>query len=83
VILSINGTLSQTKPPELDEKHFRRNHKTAWLHYLDKLAAWLWQDHEGAARWTLIIDDALHHASTNHPPNTAAGFRSFISLRIQ
>jgi hypothetical protein len=48
----------QSKLHELDEKHFLRNQKTAWLQYLDKLAAWLWQDNEGAARWTLILDDA-------------------------
>jgi len=36
------------------------------LQYLDKLAAWLWQDNEGAARWTLILDDALRHAAVNH-----------------
>ena len=52
--------------PELDEKHFLRNQKTAWLQYLDKLAVWLWQDNKGAARWTLILDDALRHAAVNH-----------------
>jgi hypothetical protein len=45
--------------PELDPKGFSRNPKTAWLLYLDKLTAWVWQDKEGSARWTLILDDAL------------------------
>ena len=58
---------------ELDERHFGRNQKTTWLQYLDKLTAWLWQDNEGAARWTLILDDALRRAAVNHPPKTAAG----------
>jgi hypothetical protein len=48
---------TQSKLPELDEKYFLRNQKTAWLQYLDKLAVWIWQDNEGAARWTLILDD--------------------------
>ena len=59
--------------PELDEKAFARNQKTACLLYLDRLTAWLWQDKEGAARWTLILDDVLRRASVNHPPRTAAG----------
>jgi hypothetical protein len=61
--------------PELDPKAFSRNQKTAWLLYLDKLTAWLWQDNEGAARWTLILDDVLRRASINHPPRTAAGLK--------
>lgn len=54
--------------PDFDEKHRLRNKKTAWLSYLDKIAAWLWQDNGGEARWTLIIDDVLRHASLKHPP---------------
>jgi hypothetical protein len=61
--------------PELDPKAFSRNQKTAWLLYLDKLTAWLWQDNEGAARWTLILDDVLRRASINHPPRTVAGLK--------
>ena len=64
--------------PKLDEKHFLRNQKTAWLQYLDKLAAWLWQDNEGAARWPLILDDPLRHAAVNHPPTTVAGLRNQV-----
>ena len=63
--------------PELDERAFGRNQKTAWLLYLDRLTDWLWQDHEGAARWTLILDDAqsrlkhaLVHAFAPHYPTT-------------
>ena len=45
---------SKTPLPELDHKGFARNQKTGWLLYLDRLTAWLWQDNDGAARWTLI-----------------------------
>ena len=69
-------TNTVSKVPDFDEKHLLRNKKTAWLSYLDKIAAWLWQDNGGEARWTLIIDDVLRHASLNHPPRTAAGLRS-------
>jgi hypothetical protein len=55
--LSFEMAQTQSKLPELDEKYFLRNQKTAWLQYLDKLAVWIWQDNEGAARWTLILDD--------------------------
>jgi hypothetical protein len=65
--------------PELDAKNFSRNPKTAWLLYLDKLTAWLWQDNEGAARWTLILDDALRCASINHPPRTATGLKNQVT----
>jgi len=65
--------------PDLDPKGFSRNPKTAWLLYLDKLTAWLWQDNEGAARWTLILDNALRQASTNHPPRTAAGLKHQVN----
>ena len=61
--------------PELDEKAFARNQKTACLLYLDRLTAWLWQDKEGATRWTLILDDVLRRASVNHPSRTAAGLK--------
>jgi hypothetical protein len=67
---------AQSKLPELDEKYFLRNQKTAWLQYLDKLAVWLWQDNEGAARWTLILDDALRHAAVNHPSTTVSGLHN-------
>jgi hypothetical protein len=65
--------------PELDEKHFGRNQKTVWILYLNKLTAWMWQDNEGADRWTLILDDALRHASFNHPPRTAAGLKNQVT----
>jgi hypothetical protein len=61
--------------PELDDKAFARNQKTDCLLYLDELTAWLWQDNEGAAPWTLILDDFLLRASINHPPRTAAGLK--------
>ena len=54
---------SKTPLPELDHKGFSRNQKTGWLLYLDRLTAWLWQDNDGAARWTLILDDVLRRAS--------------------
>jgi hypothetical protein len=41
--------------------------------FVDRLSSWLWQDNEGDARWTLILDDALRHAAVNHPPTTVAG----------
>jgi hypothetical protein len=66
---------SKMQLPELDPKAFSRNQKTDWLLYLDRLTAWLWQDKEGAARWTLILDDVLRRASVNHPPRTAAGLK--------
>jgi hypothetical protein len=65
--------------PELDEKEFGRNQKTAWLLYLDNLTAWLWQDNEGAARWTLILDDVLRRVSINHPPRTAVGLKNQVN----
>jgi len=40
---------------------------------------WLWQDNEGAARWTLILDDVLRRASINHPPRTAAGLKNQVN----
>ncbi len=64
--------------PELDVKAFARNPKTAWLLYLDKLTAWLWQDKEGSARWTLILDDTLRRASVNHPPRTVPGLKTQV-----
>ena len=70
---------SKNQLPELDDRAFGRNQKTAWLLYLDRLTAWLWQDNEGAARWTLILDDALRQASTNHPPRTAAGLKHQVN----
>ena len=65
--------------PELDERAFGRNQKTAWLLYRDLLTAWLWQDNEGAARWTLILDDVLRHASINHPPRTPAVLKNQVT----
>ena len=70
---------SKTPLPELDHKNFSRNQKTGWLLYLDQLTAWLWQDNEGAARWTLILEDALRHASATHPPRTAAGLKNQVN----
>lgn len=67
-----------SKMPTLDEKHFHRNKKTAWLSYLDKLTAWLWQEDKGAARWTLQVDDGLRHAALLHPPRTAAGLQKQV-----
>ena len=73
------ATTKNLQLPDLDPKGFSRNPKTAWLLYLDKLTAWLWQDNEGAARWTLILDNALRQASTNHPPRTAAGLKHQVN----
>ena len=70
---------SKNQLPELDPKGFSRNQKTVCLLYLDRLTAWLWQDNEGAARWTLILDDALRHASINHPPRTPAGLKNQVT----
>jgi len=64
--------------PELDIKAFVRNLKTVWILYLDKLTAWLWQDKEGSARWTLILDDALRRASVNHPTRTVPGLKTQV-----
>ena len=58
--------------PELDERTFGRNQKTACPLYIDKLTVWLWQDNEGAARWTLILDDVLRRASMR----TTAGLKN-------
>jgi hypothetical protein len=59
--------------PELDVtvKDFSRNQKTAWLLYLDKLTDWLWQDNEGAARWTLILLTCINelYMCLNFTPN--------------
>jgi hypothetical protein len=73
------ATNSNSKLPELDERAFARNQKTAWLLYLDRLTAWLWQDNDGAARWTLIMDNDLRHASINHPPRTPAGLKNQLT----
>jgi hypothetical protein len=63
-------TANQSKLlPEFDPKHFSRNPKTAWLLYLDKLTAWLWQDNEGSARWTLILDDRGPPSRFDQPPS--------------
>ena len=67
------STENDSKPPLLDRASFARNPKTTWLSFLDKLGSHLWATKEGKARWTLILDDALRHASTLHPSNTAAG----------
>ena len=67
-----------SKMPTLDEKHFLRNKKTAWLSYHDKITAWLWQEDKGAARWTLQVDDGLRHAALLHPPRTAAGLQKQV-----
>ena len=65
--------------PELDDKAFARNQKTDWLLYLDKLTAWLWQDNEGAASWTLILDDVLRCSSINHPPRMVTGLKNQVN----
>lgn len=67
------STENDSKPPLLDRASFARNPKTTWLSFVDKLGSHLWATKEGKARWTLILDDALRHASTLHPSNTAAG----------
>jgi hypothetical protein len=54
---------------------WQRNKMTAWLEFVDRLSSWLWQDNEGAARWTLVHDDAERHGSTTHPTSTAAGLK--------
>jgi hypothetical protein len=66
------------KAPTIDPKAWQRNKTTAWLEFIDRLSSWLWQDNEGAARWTLVLDDAERHGSTTHPPRTAAGIKSQV-----
>ncbi len=61
---------NQNKAPTIDPKAWQRNKTTAWLEFIDRLSSWLWQDNEGAARWTLVLDDAERHSSTTHPPRT-------------
>ena len=63
------------KAPTIDPKAWQRNKTTAWLEFIDRLSSWLWQDNEGAARWTLVLDDAERHSSTTHPPRNAAGLK--------
>ena len=53
---------TQSKLPDLDEKHFLRIKKTAWLAYLDAIAAFLWKENKGEARWTLNVDDGLRQS---------------------
>ena len=67
-----------TKAPTIDPKAWHRNKTTAWLEFVDRLSSWLWQDNEGAARWTLVLDDVERHGSTTHPPRTAAGLKSQV-----
>ena len=62
--------------PTIDLKAWQWNKTTAWLEFVDRPSSLLWQDNEGAARWTLILDDALRHAAVNHPPTTVAGARN-------
>jgi hypothetical protein len=69
---------SPTKAPTIDSKAWTRNKTTAWLEFVDRLSSWLWQDNEGAARWTLVLADAERHGSTTHPPRTAAGIKSQV-----
>ena len=64
------------KAPTIDPKAWQRNKTTAWLEFLDRLSSWLWQDNEGAARWTLVLDDAERHSSTTHPTRTAPGLKA-------
>jgi hypothetical protein len=75
------------KAPTIDLQAWQRNKTTAWLEFVDRLSSWLWQDNEGAARWTLVLDDAERHVSTTHPPRNAAGLKlqvgSFLFLLRQ
>ena len=66
------------KAPTIDPKAWQRNKTTAWLEFIDRLSSWLWQDNEGAARWTLVLDDAERHSSTTHPPRTAPGLKAQV-----
>ena len=59
--------------PLVDKAHYKRNKKTAWLEFLEALKAWLWAHKDGAARWTLELDEATRRASPLHPTNSAAG----------
>ena len=68
----------QTKAPTIDPKAWQRNKTTAWLEFVDRPSSLLWQDNEGAARWTLILDDALRHAAVNHPQTTVAGLHNQV-----
>ncbi len=73
---------SPTKAPTIDSKG-ARNKTTAWLEFIDLLSSWLWQDNtEGAARWTLVLDDAERHGSTTHPPRTASGLKAQVPPSI-
>jgi len=74
---------SKTPLPELDPKAWQRNKTTAWLEFLDRLSSWLWQDNEGAARWTLVLDDAERHSSTTHPTRTAPGLKAQVPRSSQ
>jgi hypothetical protein len=69
---------SSTKAPTIDPKAWQRNKTTACLEFVDRLSSWLWQDNEGAARWTLVLDDTERHGSTTPPPRTAAGLKSQV-----
>jgi hypothetical protein len=46
-----------TKDPTMDPKAWQRNKTTAWLEFVDRLSSWIWQDNEGAATRTLVLDD--------------------------
>ena len=63
------------KAPTIDLKAWQRNKTTAWLEFVDRLSSWLWQDNEGAGRWTLVLDDAERHVSTTYPSRNAAGLK--------
>ncbi len=63
------------KAPTIDPKAWQRNKTTAWLEFIDRLSSWLWQDNEGAARWTQVLDDVERHSSTTHLPRTAYGLK--------
>ena len=67
-----------SKAPTIDPKAWQRNKTTAWLEFLDRLSSWLWQDNEGAGRWTLVLDDAERHSSTTHPTRTAPGLKAQV-----
>jgi hypothetical protein len=71
--IQISPKLDNPTAPTLDLKAWQWNKTTAWLEFVDRLSSWLWQDNEGDARWTLILDDAIRHAAVNHPTTTVAG----------
>jgi hypothetical protein len=74
-VLKFDSPENPAKAPTIDLKAWQRNKPTAWLEFVDRLSSCLWQDNEGAARWTLVLDDAERHVSTTHPPRNAASLK--------